>query len=92
MAIDRGGPHPSSNGAALWIEIYLSLTILALTAIAMDTDAPQPRCPFCGTPMRFKPSVPSFGAHSVLQTFDCRGCQVILTVPPGAGVFEMAGH
>jgi hypothetical protein len=58
----------------------------------MDTDAPQPRCPFCGTPMQFKPSVPSFGAHSALQTFDCRGCQVILTVPPGAEVFEMAGH
>jgi hypothetical protein len=58
----------------------------------MDTDAAQPRCPFCGTPMQFKPSVPSFGAHSALQTFDCRGCQVILTIPPGAEVFEMAGH
>jgi hypothetical protein len=58
----------------------------------MDTDAPQPRCPFCGTPVQFKPSVPSFGAHSALQTFDCRGCQVILTVPPGAEVFEMAEH
>ena len=48
----------------------------------MDADAPQPRCPFCGTAMQFKPPVPSFGAHFALQTFDCKGCQVILTVPP----------
>jgi len=64
----------------------------ALSASAMDTDAPQPRCPFCGMPMQFKRSAPNFGAHSALQTFDCSGCQVILNVPSQVEVLEMIGR
>jgi hypothetical protein len=51
----------------------------------MDIDAPRPRCPFCGFPMRFR-----FSEHSTLQTFDCNGCQVVLNIPPQADVLEIA--
>jgi len=56
----------------------------------MDTDAPDPRCPFCGTPMQFQRSFPNFGAHDALQAFDCRAYQVILTLPPAAEVLEVS--
>jgi hypothetical protein len=42
--------------------------------------------------MEFKRSAPNFGAHSALQTFDCNGCQVILTVPPQAEILDMAAR
>jgi hypothetical protein len=55
----------------------------------MDTDAPNPHCPFCGMPMRFR-RIPAFGAQSTLQTFDCNGCQVVLNVPPQAEILQIA--
>ena len=58
----------------------------------MDTEAPEPRCPFCGTPMQFKRSIPNFGAHSELRTFDCSACQATLIVPPTAEIFELAAR
>ncbi len=51
----------------------------------MDTDAPRPRCPFCGLPMQFR-----FNELSTLQTFDCNGCQVVLNIPSQADVLEIA--
>jgi len=55
------------------------------TVRRMDIDAPRPRCPFCGLPLRFR-----FSALSTLQTFDCNGCQVVLNIPPQAGALEIA--
>jgi transposase-like protein len=51
----------------------------------MDIDAPRPRCPFCGLPMRFR-----FSELSAFQTFDCKGCQVVLNIPSQAGVSGIA--
>jgi hypothetical protein len=31
-----------------------------------------------------------FNELSTLQTFDCNGCQVVLTIPPQADVLEIA--
>jgi transposase-like protein len=56
----------------------------------MDTDALRPRCPYCAGDMQFTRTSPNFGAHSALQIFECSGCCVTLTVPPGAEAFEMA--
>jgi transposase-like protein len=53
----------------------------------MDTDSPRPNCPYCGGGMQFKETASGFEARSA---FECRGCRVVLSVPPGARVFEMA--
>ena len=55
------------------------------TTRRMDIDAPRPRCPFCGLPMRFV-----FSELSTLQTFDCKSCQVALNIPSQAGVSGIA--
>jgi transposase-like protein len=55
------------------------------TTRRMDIDAPRPRCPFCGQPMRFR-----FNELSTLQTFDCKGCQVVLNIPWQASVSGIA--
>ena len=52
-----------------------------LSTMRMDNDAPRPRCPFCGSPMRFR-----INELSTLQTFDCDGCQVALNIPPQAAI------
>jgi hypothetical protein len=40
--------------------------------------------------MQFKETSSGFEAHSARRNFECRGCRVVLSVPPGARVFEMA--
>jgi transposase-like protein len=54
----------------------------------MDTDAPNPRCPYCSGGMQFKR--PGFGERSARQNFECGGCRVTLTVPFGTEIFEMS--
>jgi hypothetical protein len=75
-----------ANCHLLWCGSSLpSIKDFDFTNRRMDIDAPCPRCPFCGFPMRFK-----FSEHSTLQTFDCNGCQVVLNIPPQADVLEIA--
>ena len=62
-----------------------SINAFDFTTRRMDIDAPCPRCPFCGLPMRFR-----FSEHSTLQTFDCNRCGVVLNIPPQADVLEIA--
>ena len=61
-----------------------SINAFDFTTRRMDIDAPRPRCPFCGLPMRF-----GFSEQSTLQTFDCNGCRVVLNIPPQADVLEI---
>ncbi len=56
----------------------------------MDTDSPRPNCPYCGGGMQFKETSSGFEARSALYNFECRGCRVVLSILPGARVFEMA--
>jgi hypothetical protein len=60
---------------------------MAKTAIrgGMNPDAPRPRRPFCGLPLRAR-----FSGLLTLQTFDCNGCQVILNIAAQAGGLEIA--
>ena len=72
--------HRCSNAAHL----NHRLTLSTLPLRRMDIDTPRPRCPFCGLPMRFR-----FSEYSTLQTFDCKGCRVVLNIPPQADVLEI---
>jgi len=79
--MERGASHPiSRRGASL-----PSINDYDPTTRRMDFDAPCPRCPFCGRPMKFR-----FNEPSTLQTLDCTGCQVLLNVPSRAGVLGIA--
>jgi hypothetical protein len=40
--------------------------------------------------MQFKETSSGFEARSALYNFECRGCRVVLSILPGARVFEMA--
>jgi LSD1 subclass zinc finger protein len=55
----------------------------------MNTDSPQPHCPYCANNMQFA-RTPEYAAPSALRMFECRGCRVVLTVPPGAEAFRMS--
>jgi hypothetical protein len=39
----------------------------------------SPSCPHCGTSMRFLRSLPNFGAHAPLQSFECVMCGLSVT-------------
>ncbi len=60
----------------------------ALRGRDMDTDAPYPRCPYCGLPMHSKGASLSFCA---LHAFECRACNVVLGILPQAEISENIG-
>jgi hypothetical protein len=72
---DHGGRSQPSHRQAR--RILPSINDYDPTTRRMDVDAPCPRCPFCGRPMKFR-----FNELSTLQTFDCTGCGVLgIAVP-----------
>jgi transposase-like protein len=56
----------------------------------MDADAPHPHCPFCGLPMQFQRKGSKSALDTVLASFDCKWCGVVLSVSPRAEILQLA--
>jgi hypothetical protein len=56
----------------------------------MDLDTPNPRCPFCADPMRFRRVPLGQDERTTAQGFECVSCRVVLNVPTQAGGWELS--